>query len=217
MSSLLLLLLLGVGGEGLPDADRLPLPGAGGLKCPVCSFVYGTRWEFNRHLKSKHGLKLVETEGEPKWEVRLPRAGPATFLRGWVPGRGAGEPGPMQDARPVSWPRGPGEAVPGAPPPGWARGRAGTGNPMLSRACPSLACAFPARLAPGHFVRSLSFCSPLLLTVTGRVFLGLRIPSRKRSYSRLVHVKTLLVSVTVAPSSLTSPDFVRMCFPRSLC
>lgn len=42
---------------------------AGGLKCPVCSFVYGTKWEFNRHLKNKHGLKLVETEGEPKWEV----------------------------------------------------------------------------------------------------------------------------------------------------
>lgn len=41
----------------------------GGLKCPVCSFVYGTKWEFNRHLKNKHGLKLVENEGEPKWEV----------------------------------------------------------------------------------------------------------------------------------------------------
>lgn len=47
---------------------RLP---PGGLKCPVCSFVYGTKWEFNRHLKNKHGLKLVESEGEPKWEVRL--------------------------------------------------------------------------------------------------------------------------------------------------
>ena len=43
----------------------------GGLKCPVCSFVYGTKWEFNRHLKNKHGLKLVESEGDPKWEVLL--------------------------------------------------------------------------------------------------------------------------------------------------
>uniref|UniRef100_A0A8C0R0D4 Zinc finger protein ZFAT n=1 Tax=Canis lupus dingo TaxID=286419 RepID=A0A8C0R0D4_CANLU len=42
---------------------------SGGLKCPVCSFVYGTKWEFNRHLKNKHGLKLVENEGDPKWEV----------------------------------------------------------------------------------------------------------------------------------------------------
>ncbi|XP_037658943.1 LOW QUALITY PROTEIN: zinc finger protein ZFAT [Choloepus didactylus] len=40
----------------------------GGLKCPVCSFVYGTKWEFNRHLKNKHGLKLVENEGDSKWE-----------------------------------------------------------------------------------------------------------------------------------------------------
>lgn len=47
----------------------LPSVLAGGLKCPVCSFVYGTKWEFNRHLKNKHGLKVVETEGEPKWEV----------------------------------------------------------------------------------------------------------------------------------------------------
>lgn len=42
---------------------------SGGLKCPVCSFVYGTKWEFNRHLKNKHGLKLVENEGDSKWEV----------------------------------------------------------------------------------------------------------------------------------------------------
>lgn len=35
----------------------------------MCSFVYGTKWEFNRHLKNKHGLKLVENEGDPKWEV----------------------------------------------------------------------------------------------------------------------------------------------------
>uniref|UniRef100_A0A8C6W7T0 Zinc finger protein ZFAT n=1 Tax=Nannospalax galili TaxID=1026970 RepID=A0A8C6W7T0_NANGA len=40
----------------------------GGLKCPVCSFVYGTKWEFNRHLKNKHGLKVVEIDGDPKWE-----------------------------------------------------------------------------------------------------------------------------------------------------
>ncbi|ELK11658.1 Zinc finger protein ZFAT [Pteropus alecto] len=52
------------GGELAADA----LVQQGGLKCPVCSFVYGTKWEFNRHLKNKHGLKLVENEGEPKWE-----------------------------------------------------------------------------------------------------------------------------------------------------
>lgn len=42
----------------------------GGIKCPVCSFVYGTKWEFNRHLKNKHGMKLVEHDGETKWEVK---------------------------------------------------------------------------------------------------------------------------------------------------
>lgn len=42
----------------------------GGIKCPVCSFVYGTKWEFNRHLKNKHGMKLVENDGETKWEVK---------------------------------------------------------------------------------------------------------------------------------------------------
>ncbi|KYO45227.1 zinc finger protein ZFAT isoform B [Alligator mississippiensis] len=41
----------------------------GGIKCPVCSFVYGTKWEFNRHLKNKHGLKLIEQDGETKWEL----------------------------------------------------------------------------------------------------------------------------------------------------
>nr|XP_020030774.1 zinc finger protein ZFAT-like [Castor canadensis] len=46
----------------------LPSVLAGGLKCPVCSFVYGTKWEFNRHLKNKHGLKVVEIDGDPKWE-----------------------------------------------------------------------------------------------------------------------------------------------------
>ncbi|XP_041045622.1 zinc finger protein ZFAT-like isoform X2 [Carcharodon carcharias] len=36
-----------------------------GVKCPVCSFVYGTKWELNRHLKNKHGLKIVGSiEGE---------------------------------------------------------------------------------------------------------------------------------------------------------
>uniref|UniRef100_A0A8C8RBG0 Zinc finger protein ZFAT n=1 Tax=Pelusios castaneus TaxID=367368 RepID=A0A8C8RBG0_9SAUR len=41
----------------------------GGIKCPVCSFVYGTKWEFNRHLKNKHSLKVVEHDGEAKWEL----------------------------------------------------------------------------------------------------------------------------------------------------
>ncbi|XP_057648617.1 zinc finger protein ZFAT isoform X1 [Chionomys nivalis] len=40
----------------------------GGLKCPVCNFVYGTKWEFNRHLKNKHGLKVVEIDEDPKLE-----------------------------------------------------------------------------------------------------------------------------------------------------
>ncbi|KAH0617417.1 hypothetical protein JD844_015597 [Phrynosoma platyrhinos] len=42
----------------------------GGIKCPVCNFVYGTKWECNRHLKNKHGLRLVERDGEMKWEVK---------------------------------------------------------------------------------------------------------------------------------------------------
>uniref|UniRef100_A0A8C0DKY9 Zinc finger protein ZFAT n=1 Tax=Balaenoptera musculus TaxID=9771 RepID=A0A8C0DKY9_BALMU len=54
-------------GTGELAADALIQQGC--LKCPVCSFVYGTKWEFNRHLKNKHGLKLVENEGDPKWEV----------------------------------------------------------------------------------------------------------------------------------------------------
>ena len=37
----------------------------GGMKCPECEFVYGTKWELNRHLKSKHSLKVVEGT----WEV----------------------------------------------------------------------------------------------------------------------------------------------------
>ncbi|XP_007462476.1 PREDICTED: zinc finger protein ZFAT isoform X1 [Lipotes vexillifer] len=53
-------------GTGELAADALIQQGC--LKCPVCSFVYGTKWEFNRHLKNKHGLKVVENEGDPKWE-----------------------------------------------------------------------------------------------------------------------------------------------------
>ncbi|NXA51787.1 ZFAT protein, partial [Nothocercus julius] len=54
-------------GSGEPAAEALIQQG--GIKCPVCSFVYGTKWEFNRHLKNKHGLKLVEHDGETKWEL----------------------------------------------------------------------------------------------------------------------------------------------------
>ncbi|NXU75912.1 ZFAT protein, partial [Oreotrochilus melanogaster] len=54
-------------GSGEPAAEALIQQG--GIKCPVCSFVYGTKWEFNRHLKNKHGMKLVEHDGEAKWEV----------------------------------------------------------------------------------------------------------------------------------------------------
>ncbi|XP_039701834.1 zinc finger protein ZFAT isoform X3 [Pteropus medius] len=66
------------GGELAADA----LVQQGGLKCPVCSFVYGTKWEFNRHLKNKHGLKLVENEGEPKWEpaTEAPEDAPTQYL-----------------------------------------------------------------------------------------------------------------------------------------
>uniref|UniRef100_A0A8C5U4T2 Zinc finger protein ZFAT n=1 Tax=Malurus cyaneus samueli TaxID=2593467 RepID=A0A8C5U4T2_9PASS len=55
-------------GSGEPAAEALIQQG--GIKCPVCSFVYGTKWEFNRHLKNKHGMKLVENDGETKWEVK---------------------------------------------------------------------------------------------------------------------------------------------------
>ncbi|XP_062935266.1 zinc finger protein ZFAT isoform X2 [Cynocephalus volans] len=41
----------------------------GGLKCPICNFVYGTKWEFNRHLKNKHGLKVVKIDGDPNLET----------------------------------------------------------------------------------------------------------------------------------------------------
>ncbi|XP_010071562.1 PREDICTED: zinc finger protein ZFAT isoform X1 [Pterocles gutturalis] len=54
-------------GSGEPAAEALIQQG--GIKCPVCSFVYGTKWEFNRHLKNKHGMKLVEQDGESKWEL----------------------------------------------------------------------------------------------------------------------------------------------------
>uniref|UniRef100_A0A8B9ZHS2 Zinc finger protein ZFAT n=1 Tax=Anas platyrhynchos TaxID=8839 RepID=A0A8B9ZHS2_ANAPL len=54
-------------GSGEPAAEALLQQG--GIKCPVCSFVYGTKWEFNRHLKNKHGMKLVEHDGETKWEL----------------------------------------------------------------------------------------------------------------------------------------------------
>lgn len=35
------------------------------MKCPECEFVYGTKWELTRHLKTKHNLKVVEGN----WEV----------------------------------------------------------------------------------------------------------------------------------------------------
>ncbi|XP_026863072.2 zinc finger protein ZFAT isoform X1 [Electrophorus electricus] len=43
----------------------------GGVKCPVCNYVYGTKWEMNRHLKCKHGLRVVEQDGLGlnQWEV----------------------------------------------------------------------------------------------------------------------------------------------------
>ncbi|XP_068613195.1 zinc finger protein ZFAT [Brachionichthys hirsutus] len=50
-------------GPGVPNPDALEHQG--GLKCPQCEFVYGTKWELNRHLKSKHSLKVVEST----WEV----------------------------------------------------------------------------------------------------------------------------------------------------
>ncbi|XP_053571354.1 zinc finger protein ZFAT isoform X2 [Bombina bombina] len=52
---------------GEVSAEDLVLQG--GIKCPVCSFVYGTKWEFSRHLKNKHGLKLMENDGDSKWEA----------------------------------------------------------------------------------------------------------------------------------------------------
>lgn len=39
------------------------------MKCPQCEFVYGTRWELNRHLKNKHSMRVVEGS----WEVNSER------------------------------------------------------------------------------------------------------------------------------------------------
>ncbi|XP_029958746.1 zinc finger protein ZFAT [Salarias fasciatus] len=54
-------------GPGLPDSDELKQQG--GMKCPECDFVYGTKWELNRHLKSKHCMKVVEGPWEVEEEV----------------------------------------------------------------------------------------------------------------------------------------------------
>ncbi|XP_072250709.1 zinc finger protein ZFAT isoform X2 [Leuresthes tenuis] len=54
-------------GPGLPNSDTLKQQG--GMKCPECEFVYGTKWELNRHLKSKHSLKVVEGTWEVAEEV----------------------------------------------------------------------------------------------------------------------------------------------------
>ncbi|KAJ8415785.1 hypothetical protein AAFF_G00403420 [Aldrovandia affinis] len=56
-------------GPGTPAAEVVLQQG--GIKCPVCNYVYGTKWEMNRHLKNKHGLKLVENDGigMNQWEV----------------------------------------------------------------------------------------------------------------------------------------------------
>ncbi|XP_008321644.1 zinc finger protein ZFAT isoform X2 [Cynoglossus semilaevis] len=45
-------------GPQMPNLEDLKEQG--GKKCPECEFVYGTTWELNRHLKSKHRLKVVE-------------------------------------------------------------------------------------------------------------------------------------------------------------
>ncbi|XP_017327742.1 zinc finger protein ZFAT [Ictalurus punctatus] len=50
-------------GPGTPTSETVMEQG--GVKCPVCNYVYGTKWEMNRHLKCKHGLKVVENQ----WEV----------------------------------------------------------------------------------------------------------------------------------------------------
>ncbi|XP_060726877.1 zinc finger protein ZFAT-like isoform X1 [Tachysurus vachellii] len=50
-------------GPGTPTSETVIEQG--GVKCPVCNYVYGTKWEMNRHLKCKHGLKVVENQ----WEV----------------------------------------------------------------------------------------------------------------------------------------------------
>nr|XP_015831218.2 zinc finger protein ZFAT isoform X1 [Nothobranchius furzeri] len=52
-------------GPGLPNADALKQQG--GRKCPECEFVYGTKWELNRHLKTRHNQKAVQGT----WEVAV--------------------------------------------------------------------------------------------------------------------------------------------------
>ncbi|CAN9514009.1 unnamed protein product [Ophioblennius macclurei] len=54
-------------GPGLPNSDALKQQG--GMKCPECDFVYGTKWELNRHLKNKHSMKVVEGPWEVEEEV----------------------------------------------------------------------------------------------------------------------------------------------------
>ncbi|KAM9807146.1 zinc finger protein ZFAT [Syngnathus typhle] len=49
-------------GEGLSDTDYSTQQG---IKCPKCPFVYGTKWELNRHMKKKHGSE----EAACIWEV----------------------------------------------------------------------------------------------------------------------------------------------------
>uniref|UniRef100_A0A096M243 Zinc finger and AT-hook domain containing n=1 Tax=Poecilia formosa TaxID=48698 RepID=A0A096M243_POEFO len=49
-------------GLGLPNSETLKQQG--GMKCPECEFVYGTKWELTRHLKTKHNLKVVEGNWE---------------------------------------------------------------------------------------------------------------------------------------------------------
>lgn len=50
-------------GPGRPNPETLKQQG--GMKCPECEFVYGTKWELTRHLKTKHNLKVVDGN----WEV----------------------------------------------------------------------------------------------------------------------------------------------------
>ncbi|KAJ8354340.1 hypothetical protein SKAU_G00219070 [Synaphobranchus kaupii] len=56
-------------GPGTPAPEVIQQQGL--IKCPVCNYVYGTKWELNRHLKNKHGLRLVENDGigMDQWEV----------------------------------------------------------------------------------------------------------------------------------------------------
>ncbi|XP_035281526.1 zinc finger protein ZFAT-like isoform X5 [Anguilla anguilla] len=65
-------------GPGPPAA--VAVQQQGGVKCPVCNNVYGTKWEMNRHLKNKHGLKLVENDsiGINQWEMMESLEEPST-------------------------------------------------------------------------------------------------------------------------------------------